>query len=209
MHELSNKEYESCLRKMQAYIDANKGREAKKYERGAGVRELNDRGGSGERYGTDRERYNGRGGGRVFKWYSRAVFNNYLSRMGTSEEGCSERQCMLALAATSDELKKYPMLLDRLVAYAGPQCFPHLDPASSDYRARANQRLKEEQGDGPCAPSRVDAADRGGGAGAVGATACWMQCEGCKKWRCVADRDTYPKTRPHRKKPMHDCRVRE
>ena len=41
---------------------------------------------------------------------------------------------MLALGATSDELRKYPMVTARLRAYDGPQCYPHVDPRSADYR---------------------------------------------------------------------------
>ena len=97
------------------------------------------------RYGTEREQYNGRGGGRVFKWYSRAVFNNYLARMGASEQSCTERQCMVALGAVSDELKKYPMVTERLTPFAGPQCYPHLDVASANYRVHANERRRGEE----------------------------------------------------------------
>ena len=97
----------------------NKGREGWKYERGAGVRGRDDRVGGG-RFGTERERYNGRNGGRVFKWYTRPVFNNYLAQMGVSEESCTERQCMLALGATSDELRKYGMVTRRLTPFLGP-----------------------------------------------------------------------------------------
>ena len=49
---------------------------------------------------------------------------------------------MDALAATSDELRKYPMVTDNLAPFAGPQCFPHLDKASTECRLHANQRLK-------------------------------------------------------------------
>ena len=75
------------------------------HDANAGPRNFEDRVGGGK-YGTAREYYNGSDGGRVFKWYTRVVFNNYLKRMGVSECSCSEKQCMLALAATSDELRK-------------------------------------------------------------------------------------------------------
>ena len=107
-------------------------------------RNRDDRGGAGDsKYGTERERYNGRGGGRMFKWYSQAVFNNYLKRMGASELTCTERQCMVALEATSDELRKYQMVTDNLVPYAGPQCYPHLDRGSLEYRV-TSKKLKTE-----------------------------------------------------------------
>ena len=110
---LNDEQYERCLKKVQEYVEKNKGSQARKYERGAGVRTRDDREGGGRsgsererRYGSEREQYNGKEGGRVFRWYSRAVFNNYLARMGASEGSCTERQCMVALGATSDELWK-------------------------------------------------------------------------------------------------------
>ncbi len=52
----------------------------------------------------------------------------------------------LALAAVSDELRKYPMVTDRLKAYAGPQCYAHLDKAGSDYRVDVPERERAGQG---------------------------------------------------------------
>ena len=102
---VNDEQYERCLKKVREYVENNTGREARKYERGAGVRTRDDRVGGG-RYGSERGQYNGKEGGRVFRWYSRAVFNNDLGRMGASEVSCTERQCMVALGATSDELRK-------------------------------------------------------------------------------------------------------
>ena len=119
LRDLGPEQYESCLKKLNR-MHATRSRLVGKLERGAGVRDLGDRGEG--KFGSERECYNGRGGGRVFKWYSRAVFNNYLGRMGVSEATCSERECMLALAASSDEIKKYPMVQSSLVPFAGPQC---------------------------------------------------------------------------------------
>ena len=75
-YKLSDEKYERCLWKIQQYVQMNKRTEGGKYECGVGVRVRDDRLG-GNRYGTERERYNGKGGGRVFKWYSRAVFNSF------------------------------------------------------------------------------------------------------------------------------------
>ena len=116
----------------------------------------------------------------MFMHYSRPVFNNYLKRMGVTEQSCTERQCMVALSATSDELSKYDMVKDRLRKYAGPQCFPHLDPSSSEYRVRANEvpvggAVDGEGGSG--APS-VN--------GAIVDERNWLQCCRCKKWRFIA-----------------------
>ena len=172
---LNDADYEECLRKMNSNVKKHRQREQKKYEVGRGVRTRNDRvGESSSRYGTERERYNGRGGGRVFKWYSRVVFNTYLARLGVSETTCTERQCMLALRATSDELEKYPMVKDNLHAYAGPQCFPHLDPKSPEYRVHANQKLKTESvedGKGASAADKQQVARA-----AVVKEQCWLQC---------------------------------
>ena len=54
---------------------------------------------------------------------------------------------MLALAATSDEIQKYPMVKDRLrdCDYKGPQCYAHLDKKGADYRAGANEKAGEEK----------------------------------------------------------------
>ena len=190
---LTDEVYERCLKRLQEDVDKHIGRAGQKYERGAGVRTRDDRvdreayGNERRgRYGTEREQYNGRGGGRVFKWYSRAVFNNYLARMGASEQSCSERQCMVALAAVSDELRKYPMVLERLTPFAGPQCYPHLDPRSASYRVHANERRRDgeaEEGEGGAAR---EGAEPRAEACAVLDEGCWLRCDRCSKWRCVA-----------------------
>ena len=92
---------------------------------------------------------------------------------------------MLALRATSDELEKYPMVKDNLHAYAGPQCFPHLDPKSPEYRVHANQKLKTESvedGEGASAADKQQVARA-----AVVKEQCWLQCDRCGKHRCVAE----------------------
>ena len=93
LHELSDANYEKCLQSIQVHLRTNKSLQGK-YERGAGVRYRDDRLGGG-RFGTERERYNGKDGGQAFRWYSRAVFNTYLARMGVSEESCSEKELSL------------------------------------------------------------------------------------------------------------------
>ena len=190
LRELLDKDYEECLKKMNGYVKKHRSREHKKYEIGRGVRNRDDRGGKEDsKYGTERERYNGRGGGRVFKWYSQAVFNSYLKRMGASEETCTERQCMAALEATSDDLRKYDMVTDNLIPYAGPQCYPHLDKGSLEYRAKQG-KLKTEAPDGD-----IDAQhERRAEASTVLHDGCWLTCDQCGKWRCVA-RDSLPVVR--------------
>ena len=137
---LTDSMYEACLKKIQAFIGQHKGREAKKYIKGAGVGCRDDRAGGGK-YGSEREQYNGEGGGRVFMWYRRGVFNNYLKKMGVTEQSCTERQCMIALRATSDELRKYSIVCEHLRRFAGPQCFAHLNRFSAEYRVLANEEM--------------------------------------------------------------------
>ena len=133
--DLTPEQYEVCLRKVNDHVKMNK--LTAKLKQGVGARGIEDQDRS-EKFGSVRERYNGQDGGKVFKWYSRAVFINYLTRMQTSPAECNEKECMLALAAVSDELKKYPMIMDRLTPYAGPQCFPHLHKEGGEYRLHAN-----------------------------------------------------------------------
>ena len=97
LHELTGEEYCLCLKKINANVAMHNLQ--RRMVRGAGVRSEVDRDRS-NKYGSERECYNGNGGGRVFKWYTRTVFNNYLGLMGVSESSCTERQCMLALGAT-------------------------------------------------------------------------------------------------------------
>ena len=125
----------------------------------------------------------------MFKWYSQAVFNNYLKRMGASEGTCTERQCMLALEATSDELRKYPMVTENLVPFAGPQCYPHLDKGSTEYRVNSG-KLKTESPDNHTEGKRESCV----GSSTVLHDGCWLTCDHCGKWRCV-DRDSLPAVR--------------
>ena len=60
-----------------------------KLKQGVGARGIEDQDRS-QKFGSLREMYNGEGGGKVFKWYSRVVFINYLSRMRTTPAECNE-----------------------------------------------------------------------------------------------------------------------
>ena len=125
----------------------------------------------------------------MFKWYSQAVFNDYLKRMGASEQTCTERQCMAALEATSEELRKYPMVTENLVEYAGPQCYPHLDKGSVDYRVKLG-KLKTESAEEDMDEERDKCAETS----TVLHDGSWLTCDECGKWRCVA-RDSLPAVR--------------
>ena len=107
-------------------------------------------------------------------WYTRGVFNNYLARMGVSESSCTEKQAMLALGATSDELRKYPMVTNNLQRHAGPQCYAHLDPRSADYRVDILERREKAHG-------RTDAAGLEDDEAGVFNARCWLSCAKCKK----------------------------
>ena len=90
---------------------------------------------------------------------------------------------MVALGATSDELRKYPMVTEHLEPFAGPQCFPHLD---SNERRSANERRSDDP-DAAGKSSQPDGQETGA-VSAVLQEECWLQCmnEKCKKWRCVS-----------------------
>ena len=81
------------------------------------------------------------------------MFLFYLRKhLGASEASCTERQCMEALAATSEHLTDNPVKAEHLTPYAGPQCFAHLNPEGSCFRLNANFRR--------CSEKPVDHGDR-------------------------------------------------
>ncbi len=190
---LTNSEYEQCLKQVHdnLRIHKNYGRSGFVYEKGAGVRTLQDRCGEGTtRFGSERESYNGQQGGKVFMWYSRAVFNKYLGQLQASEMDCSEKDCVEALRLTSEEIRRYPMKQQYLKPYAGPQCYPHIDPRSKENRLHANEKMGHAPGEDP----------QGGGDGGARPEACggaddgashlfcmrnWAQCDRCHCWRLL------------------------
>ena len=112
----------------------------------------------------------------MFQWYSRPMFNAVLSQSGVGEEDCSEKQCMEALAAVSEEIRKYPLAQSELRPFAGPQCYAHLDKESAQCRVRANER-NPDRGEGVeaprCAAEELVDVDN------------WFQCDCCGRWRFV------------------------
>ena len=102
LNDLTPEQYEVCLRNVNDHVKMHS--LTAKLKQGVGARGIHDQD-RNDKSGSARERYNGEGGGKVFKWYARAVFINYLTRMGTTPAECNEKQCMLAIAAVSDELK--------------------------------------------------------------------------------------------------------
>ena len=91
---------------------------------------------------------------------------------------------MVALGATSDELRKYPMVTEHLKPFAGPQCFPHIDPRSLVYRVHANERRSDDP-DAAGKSSQPDGQETGAGS-AVLQEKCWLQCMKCERGRCAA-----------------------
>ena len=82
---------------------------------------------------------------------------------------------MESLCETSEELKAYPALTARLTAYAGPQCFPHIDGTSSQSRLHANElQLSNEDGSGEHAVSGKGKVSCAGGM--VMSKDSWFQC---------------------------------
>ena len=70
---LTPEHYEVCLRNVNDHV---KNILTAKLKQGVGVRGIEDQDCS-DKFGSVRERYNGEAGGKVFKWYARAVFINY------------------------------------------------------------------------------------------------------------------------------------
>ena len=133
--DLGDAEFTGCLERVDEYIKKHPILQHQKGTTSAGFIER-DQGPRtvGERHDTTAT-YNGRDGGKVFKWYTRAAFERHLTKIGwrgkpRAVESCTEKQCMRALRDTSAELQMFPIDRHRLTPYAGPQCFPHLqDPA--------------------------------------------------------------------------------
>ena len=90
LKDLKDEQYASCLEAVHSTLEHNKKRDGKKYQRGAGVRNVDDRS-RDDKYGSTREQYIGVGGGRVFKWYTLPVFLKYLRAKGKTVETCTEK----------------------------------------------------------------------------------------------------------------------
>ncbi len=87
---------------------------------------------------------------------------------------------MLALEATSDELRKYDVVTEYLRPYAGPQCYAHLDKDGSDYRVAVSDAFVEQRvsgAEGRAAPRPL--------AETLASRECWRCCDCCGKWRFV------------------------
>ena len=83
---LTPEQYEICLRKVNDHVKMNN--LTAKLKQGMGARGIEDQD-RNDKFGSVREGYNGEAGGKVFKWYTRPVFINYLSQMGTTPAACN------------------------------------------------------------------------------------------------------------------------
>ena len=112
--DLGDAEFTECLERVNEYIGLNRPLQHQKGATSVGFIERDQ----GPRTVADRHlaaaAYNGREGGRVFKWYTRPAFERHLVNAGwrgkaRAVETCTEKQCMKALRATSDELQMFPI----------------------------------------------------------------------------------------------------
>ena len=74
---------------------------------------------------------------------------------------------MLALQATTDELQKYDLVTEHLLPHAGPQCYPHVDANSADYRIKGTAPGQDAAAD-------VPATSRAHELCTVGDEQCWL-----------------------------------
>ena len=93
--EMENDEYNDCLERVDDYLRKHKSlRDVNRVGRDMGPRGAQERDWPGF---AESEAHNGEGGGRVFKWYSPAVFALELQRRGVDRVTCTEKQCVDAL----------------------------------------------------------------------------------------------------------------
>ena len=145
--------------------------------------------------------YNGEGGGRFFKWYSRNVFERCIQESQANDSSTSfrretwtERQVMEALTKTSLRLRLQKEMLPKLRAFEGPQCIAHIvccrsPPCNND------PKKWRHSGDSCANCKRFHANDasfmsarcesRTQGDSAEGDT--WFQCDVCRKSRYVSN----------------------
>jgi hypothetical protein len=166
---LNDAQYAACLEAVHVYLRDESRNLSVIIKVGLGVQAISDR--DKTKFGSVAERYNGQDGGRFFKWYSRNIFRCNLQCYGVTEQTCTERQCMAALAAKRDEIQKYPQRQALLEPFKGPQCFSHLDRKGGCYRGDASLRRVEMFSDPVLHSSGLLDCKR------------WKRCFSCKKWR--------------------------
>ena len=175
-------------------------------KQGSVVRILRDAGPGSVEEWVDKDKemlrnYNGEGGGRFFKWYSRNVFERCIQESQANDSSTSfrretwtERQVMEALTKTSLRLRLQKEMLPKLRAFEGPQCIAHIvccrsPPCNND------PKKWRHSGDSCANCKRFHANDasfmsarcesRTQGDSAEGDT--WFQCDVCRKSRYVSN----------------------
>ena len=120
MADLSEEEYDKCLREVhEVFRKHSHMRPSDTVQKGKGPRNSGERAQLDEQFTHEKECYNGVDGGRVFKYYTLGVFTRFLRVMGVEDwRQCTERQCMDALSATSEELRRYVQKCCALQAHA-------------------------------------------------------------------------------------------
>jgi len=76
-----------------------------------------------------RRSYNGPRGGERFQWYCPQIFLRELVALGYGDKDrhtCTEHEAMEALHSTNVRLKARHFTAERMLPYAGPQCYPQL-----------------------------------------------------------------------------------
>ena len=185
LEELTNEERRVALEKMSVSLakhpDSRQQGGVVFVEQGEGPGKL------GELEDTALASYNGKGGGRFWRWYQPGEFEMELTKLGTDVKRCSERECVEALRQTSARIREYSAEWKAdLKQYAGPQCYPHLtDPARYLANSRYEQGIKREtretrvaeRRDATGLPAHIELPDS--------LTGCWLKCGKCGARRLV------------------------
>ena len=173
LSDLINAEYDACLARVHEYYEKHADQRALLKPNKGPVNSSARRQPGAERK-VELEDYNGEGGGQVFRWYHKAIFEMHLKKLGADGLlAANEKQVMAALRLTSEDLHSGMVNGRRLLEYAGPQCFPQV------------REHAERQPELVCAS--VQELDQ--------YRDCWLNCESCKKFRLVR-RDCMPAVCP-------------
>ena len=130
--------------------------------------------------------YNGKDGGKVWKWYQPEEFLWVLAeKMGVDVATCTERQCTIALRMTSELIRTYNAEYKKgLAEYAGPQCYPQLQD-------KARMEANSHHGKKKAADVGSAETDSVGMMGDVEMSSdcfkgCWLRCHKCGARRLVS-----------------------
>ena len=180
--DLTDAEYDACLERVHEYYRKHPDQRTLLKPNKGPVNSSARRQPGAERK-VEFEDYNGEGGGRVFRWYNKAVFEMHLKKLGAdSVSQANEKQVMAALGLTSEDLFSGMVNGRRLLEYAGPQCHPQV-------RERAEAEPEVTCG-------RVQELNQ--------YRDCWLQCQSCEKFRLVR-RDCMPAVCPGMFKESAPC----